>query len=597
MNSRDIFYNFILSEEATEDEFKKACKFLTDAHLHDRHHFYEKMNAIMEQALIDMIDTKANSKQIIKSIYQKYGITEDYFSTFFTLYLTSQTKNLNVEKYLEMNNLTITSIGKSLFEEAKLALWDPDVLEQIAKKHHIHSGYFKFMFWFYASHYYGIPYKDFSKYMKYYAHFHKFLNMENMSQIEKNQAFKYYQKYSSENEKKSFIEAARKYLFHFQNHIIANYDLSLFLSEFSLSLNDIYFFLTIVPNLDQDTIRIVSTQFKYYYESSLTLNFSLKKIGPVAAQHGLSAKEFVILAKAYAKEVLGNDHIEEDILAYRYDDRLSKKIYSLLDTIKDETDPEEIKKFIALHHVTAHDIHVYCYRINKNLPLDAQQSLERKLLLSLRELQSEKARNRAENRYTFYEEYVNGDANLREHCHTNDREEKIVKNQYKHLKNEELVVKFSAKMNQEKEAILYYFRLLIQNIKSGITVNGVNRKFTLFDYFYYFGQFNLHKIVLTQLPLSAREKTTLNIFFKPLSSANPLNKNVVIHSIYEYNCDKDELGFPIKGTGRIITEDELTCIVDIFLEKNIPLYDKLVSIATRLYNQNALIEVDTLQRK
>ena len=212
-------------------------------------------------------------------------------------------------------------------------------------------------------------------------------------------------------------------------------------------------------------------------------------------------------------------------------------------------------------------------------------------------MQSEKARNRAENRYTFYEEYVNGDANLREHCHTNDREEKIVKSQYKHLKNEELVVKFSAKMNQEKEAILYYFRLLIQNIKSGITVNGVNRKFTLFDYFYYFGQFNLHKIVLTQLPLSAREKTTLNIFFKPLSSANPLNKNVVIHSIYEYNCDKDELGFPIKGTGRIITEDELTCIVDIFLEKNIPLYDKLVSIATRLYNQNALIEVDTLQRK
>ena len=86
MNSRDVFYHFILSEEASEEEFKKACKYLTDARICDRYDFYEKINAIIKQALIDTVEANASLKKIFKSVYQRYGITKDYFETFFTLY-------------------------------------------------------------------------------------------------------------------------------------------------------------------------------------------------------------------------------------------------------------------------------------------------------------------------------------------------------------------------------------------------------------------------------------------------------------------------------------------------------------------------------
>ena len=92
-------------------------------------------------------------------------------------------------------------------------------------------------------------------------------------------------------------------------------------------------------------------------------------------------------------------------------------------------------------------------------------------------------------------------------------------------------------------------------------------------------------------------KTTLCKFFKPLRFVNNVHVEAIRKSIYEYDSLKDENGFPIKGTGKILTGEELNEVIQFFQENQIPLYDKLVAIALKCHANHSLYEKNTLQRK
>ena len=144
---------------------------------------------------------------------------------------------------------------------------------------------------------------------------------------------------------------------------------------------------------------------------------------------------------------------------------------------------------------------------------------------------------------------------------------------------------------------IYWCKELILAIQNGINIHGINRKFNLFDYFYYFGEYQIHQFFIPKLPLPQPEKTILSKFFAPLKKANYLNLNTFLNSMYEFRPKLDKKGTPIKGSGRVLSREELQEIADIFETKNIPFNDILLNMATRCYANGSLIEEIPLQRK
>lgn len=599
LTEKEAFFRFITEDECSSKNFYKAVKYFSQATFDERNQFYQKLKNILSLCLDEMTKCHSNNLEIAKKIYQKYGINDYYFKYAFRFFAHNQSENSLSSIYLDLLN---DEDKEKIFEDLKQSLWDNKKFTEIAKEYHLSQTELDQLIIDYAVRHYKISADDFKKYKLYYRNFRRFLSLEKINRYQRRNAYYYYQNYALPEEKEEFEYLVQNYLVKIIRYSNNPEALDAFLSESNLSDYDLYFFTTI-QSIDFNVKEKLFARFKTYYDGCLKYNFSVVDIKREALKLKLKSEDYVFLARVYAKEVLHIDGELERIVENHY----TKPIYDVLKNIQDETDLAKIEAILDQEKVKPSDISVFCYCVNSKLPKENQQSLERKLLECLRVVQS---RRIAEGRkktsvaspdYSLYHEYLNQDLNFIHFCNLKGINFKSFRYVYKTLKNPELAVKLEERIQKEsidnEKAQVYWCKELIEAIQNGITINGINRKFNLFDYFYYFGDYQIHRFFLPKLPLSQPEKTILSKFFAPLKRVNYMNKNVVLRSVYEFYPQLDKKGKPIKGTGRILSEEELQEIVDIFEARNIPLYDILISMAVRCYANHSLIPEMSLQRK
>ena len=134
----------------------------------------------------------------------------------------------------------------------------------------------------------------------------------------------------------------------------------------------------------------------------------------------------------------------------------------------------------------------------------------------------------------------------------------------------------------DKQSILNMFKDLKVKIEEGVTLpNGVKRPYDILDYTLT-TKIDLNKLFEVVIhDLTKEEVITLKHFL----NKNHLGKKIDAHEIKqifsiqeENNTKRDELGNPIPGTGRIITNEEKKMILDFMVNNNL-LYSKIYKLA------------------
>lgn len=601
INEKAAFWKFIERDSCSQNDFRLARSYFRSAPRKEQNLYVAKINYIVLQGLQTLIEIKSANLKQAQVVYQKYGMSGQDFQYAFSGYMTSYASAEIQESFLALTKGEPVLPNSILFEEAKQVLWQNKALISLAKKYYITVDLLRLYLEKYTAKHYGILLQT---YQTYYKQFKKFIAGDNCELAVKKNVYHFYEACALPQEQEEFKNYARKVLVKIgriidQDSIVTNY-----LERHKLTDFDLYRFCQIAQQVDPNLQLKIYARFKKYYDYAAKVRFILLKIRDTAFIHGMEAKNFLDLATVYASEILKNNHIKEDILASRRG--YSKPLYAKLNTIKEETDVEVIKELLKKENVQPHEISVYCYGVNSQLPKIEQQKLERKLLTCLKEVKSQKQKNKenkyvAKPDYTLYYDYLNTSLDIQEWCSLHSITINILKTRIKSIKNRELAQQVFNKLQIEVAADLNYKITIVQEllsyIKRGMTVNGIHREFNLFDYFYYFGKLNIHHLQFYNLSLSGEDKNLLNKLFRPLQTASYLNPDVIIHSNYEFNSLKDQDGFPIKGTGKILSVEELTQIVNIFLDNGIPLYDMVVNIAIPCYANGALVEQVTLQRK
>ena len=153
----------------------------------------------------------------------------------------------------------------------------------------------------------------------------------------------------------------------------------------------------------------------------------------------------------------------------------------------------------------------------------------------------------------------------------------------------------------DKENILNMFRELIEKIEEGVTLpNGEKRPYDILDYTLS-SKTDLNKLFEIVIHDFKEEIIKLKQFLNKNNLGTKLEKYHIqqIFSTYdELNAEKDDLGNPIPGTGRVITTEEKKMILDFMVNNNL-LYSKIYKLAKeRIANGELLFtENETKQRK
>ena len=197
---------------------------------------------------------------------------------------------------------------------------------------------------------------------------------------------------------------------------------------------------------------------------------------------------------------------------------------------------------------------------------------------------------------SYYRQYVESKFDYKEFCRIYNIPIYSFKSGMSAISDADLSFRVLSKYHHE---LTYYYQNhgfvyqeLVSKINEGITINGVNRSFTLFDYFYYYGEYYLHQYQFSKLPLEPQEKVVLSQFFYPLDSAQILDEEEVMH--FDYLKNRKVLKKKLVSAS--IKEEDAKEIIRLFSENNIPLYDVVVEEALRDYANGCLVEKNTLQR-
>ena len=140
---------------------------------------------------------------------------------------------------------------------------------------------------------------------------------------------------------------------------------------------------------------------------------------------------------------------------------------------------------------------------------------------------------------------------------------------------------------------------LVNFIKNGVNINGKTRNFDILDY-YILSKGVPVKVFLENLPkdISLDNLKTLKTFFfnnneGTLMDIDSYYIRQILSTKDEVNTKRNEEGYPIPGTGRIIKTEEKRNIIDYIINNNIPLTTKIYSLAMKRYISGELIIEDT----
>ena len=131
---------------------------------------------------------------------------------------------------------------------------------------------------------------------------------------------------------------------------------------------------------------------------------------------------------------------------------------------------------------------------------------------------------------------------------------------------------------------------LLYDLLAGIKVDkDTSRAFDILDYYL---TYNAPLEELSRA-LEYKENTfvkeeylILRRFISTGLNSKPLDLNLVYNGTQEINCRKDDNGYPIPGTGRIIQNEEKTQIIDFLNSNNIPVTTTTYRIALNRYVDN-----------
>ena len=605
MDIEKSFFKFVSGESCSYKDFELARKYCSNASIHIKKQFYTKLFFIIYLCIEQLLKDKTTDLLSVRPIYSKWGIYDGYFKAFFSLYLKKFNHDPHVLQYMDLANQKEDICYEPLFEQAKEKLWYESEMQKLALMYHMNYEQLRGYLNDYAFSKYHLTSDEFKKYKAIYRNFYHFLQGQKLPLKSKKSTYLYLKKYATLTEKERFKQFAHRILLQVQEAILENRSIDDLLKNAFLTDYDLYQFLQ-YDSFDPKVVEVIIKRFKKYYDIGLSHSFLLNQLKDFAYQYDMDVHDFVFLAKCYAKEILKINNIDDFIASQRINKIYTKPVYSALSKLCSENDYERIAEIFYQEKVTVNDICNYCYCMRSDLSKENQQKLEQKFLCCLDKVKARRMKEYLQNRavsqpnYSVFYEYLNQDSNFKDFCTlksisiTNFRERAYsIKDP---LLAKQVLEKMQKDVQDNKDMKTCLCKDLISQIKNGITINQVHRNFNLFDYFYYFGEYKIHQFMFHSLSLSPSEQTLLKKFFAPLRCANRMNPDVVVHSVYEFHSKKDKNGYPIKGTGIIVSESELEEIVLLFNNKNIPLYDVVINMAIRCYVNGTLISKNALQR-
>lgn len=234
---------------------------------------------------------------------------------------------------------------------------------------------------------------------------------------------------------------------------------------------------------------------------------------------------------------------------------------------------EEIKRYVYIYHI--------------DLVPEAQDALYQELIAKLKESYIKSIDLEA-----LYTDFINSELSAEEYCLLHNLSFKSFFIRCYFLEDEKLKKQVLAKRIVTPEdnidlAILY--NELVINIKNGVLTDTGIRSFDFVDYYLFLNGRKLNSVpnIFSKF-LSNEDSQILRHFFAKFRIATFVNVDDFINSHIEVNLEKDENGFPIPGTGRVLTKEELESIINYLVINNIPLYDIVINVAIRRYANNTL---------
>ena len=490
----------------------------------------------------------------------------------------------------------------NFFGYAKEVAWNEKLLEKLAQSYDFSIEELDEALKTYAED--TLQIDSYLQYKNCYKCFLYFLTRGKKTEEEKESAYIYYEKYAFAFEKIKFVNFVKEIFEKYKKKVVANENASDYLKEFSINLYDLYHLISIVPELSIYQNIIVS-QAKLYYDLCSSVHFDDQEIERLALQYHLSSLQFLTLANLYSTKILHFDLFKQSYLFPK--NHYSNKSYEVLDTLVNEEDSEKIQKAILDANIVQQNISVFCYCYHSEMELKDQQALEKKLLRHLRIVQQRKLDIAGQIHHLnatpyepFSQEYIKSSLDLDEYLKQKGITRSTFLARLRKSSDSDLVLKVREKINQEKinslDYVAEYCKEIVSYLIHGYPNKETVRKFTLFDYFTLYPDLRLQDININKLSLTSEEKKVLNKFLAPLRANVTMPKEKVLQLKLEFHSEKDKDGFPIKGTGIVVTEEELDLIVNYLTSHNIPLVNSIVNIAAREYVDGNLV-IDTLQKR
>lgn len=286
------------------------------------------------------------------------------------------------------------------------------------------------------------------------------------------------------------------------------------------------------------------------------------------------------------------------------------KYFNVIDNLLRMKDSDEIVDYLEKQQINISDIRiaiqsvVFTYYTRYSQTCD---ELNDKINIYADYKKLHKKEKRAEEIFPFAKDVVtqyisSSEKSISDFCHTH----KIDENDFKkyldavEIMDPDLYDQYSDKGAKNTKASYTKLVAIVNDlafkIENGVTLDiGKKRAYDVVDYYSEIHTDpstikNVSKKVLDndKYLLVARFFAKNKIGIKE----RPLYVKATLEGIDEIDCQRDKNGFPISGTGRLITETEKLGIIDYLRKNNVPLTDRTYGVARKRYLNNQLFDSD-----
>ena len=140
---------------------------------------------------------------------------------------------------------------------------------------------------------------------------------------------------------------------------------------------------------------------------------------------------------------------------------------------------------------------------------------------------------------------------------------------------------------------------LLDRIKKGVNSDNETRPYDILDYYLEFGE-NLEELSYSieskEFNIEKEDYLLLRKFISTYMRDEELDIDLILNTYTEINAKRDDKGYPIPGTGRVIEKSEKEDIIIYLNEFNVPITSKTYNIALRRYIESTKNEEKVLKK-